>query len=213
MKPVLSKLHELVDIIEQSDYFPSNIRLFLITNENYIRINKRKISITYSLETDVFDVKYLKCERGLILDVFSKIEFLANEIIILKVLGFKLEGEIYDKSLMLDDILENIDLFSRIKILNKWKIIGNKLFDLLIKTKEVRNGFAHAWDDDEVYYHKKKIKDNFSKFKEDMSSVCSQLLEIYKSLQDKIDFETLINRIESFHLEKEKEKDIELNRS
>ena len=42
--------------------------------------------------------------------IFSKIEFLINEIIILKVLCFKLEGEVYDKSLMLDDILENIDL-------------------------------------------------------------------------------------------------------
>jgi hypothetical protein len=53
MKPVISKLHELVDVIEKSDYFPIDIRLFLITDKNYIRILKRKIS-TYSLETDVF---------------------------------------------------------------------------------------------------------------------------------------------------------------
>jgi hypothetical protein len=207
MKSGSSKLRELVDIIEKSDYFPSNIRLFLITDENYIKINERKISITYSLETDVFDVKYLRCDRGLILDVFSKIEFLVNEIIILKVLGFKLEGEVYDKSLMLDSLLENIDLFSRVKILNKWKLVNNKLYDLVIKTKEVRNGFAHAWDKDEVYYYKIKIKDNFIKFKEDMSNVCSQLLDIYKKLQDRIDFETLINRINSFQLNRENKKE------
>ena len=203
MKSGSSKLRELVDIIKKSDYFPIDIRLFLITDENYIRIFRRKISITYSLDTDVFHLGFLRCDRGLILDVFSKIEFLVNEIMILKVLGFKLEGEVYDKSLMLDDILDNIDLFSMVRILNKWNIVDNNLLNLLIQTKQVRNGFAHAWDTDEVFYRGKKIKDNFPKFKEDVSRVCSQLLEIYKSLQDKIDFEILINKINSFQPNKE----------
>jgi hypothetical protein len=209
MKPVLTKLRELVDIISKADYFPSNIRLFVITDECYIRIYNRKIGVTHIQKTDLFEAKYLKCDRGFILDIFSKIEFLVNEIIIFRVLGFKLEGEIYDKSLMLDDILENIDLFSRAKILKEWKIISNKLFDLLVKTKQVRNRFAHTWDIDEIDYYGKKIKENFPKFKEDISNVCSQLLEIYKSLQDKIDFETLINRIKNFQLNKEKEKEKE----
>jgi hypothetical protein len=203
MKPVLSKLHELVDIIKKSDDFPINIRLFLITDENYIIISGRKFSITYLLGTDIFHSQYLKCDRGSILDIFSKIEFLINEIIILRVLGLKLEGEVYDKSLMLDDILDNIDLFSRVKILNKWKLINSKLKNLLTQTKQVRNGFAHVWEKEEILYDGKKIKENFPKFKEDISNVCVQLLETYKLLQDKIDFEALINKIKSFKMNKE----------
>lgn len=203
MKSGSNKLRELVDIIVKSDDFPLNIRLFLITDENYITMHGKKISITYIQNTDIFMAEYLKCNRGSILDIFSKIEFLVNEIIILKVLGFKLEGDVYDKSLMLDDILENIDLFSRAKILKEWKLIGNKLFDLFIKTKQIRNKFAHTWDINEIDYYGKEIKKNFPKFKEDISNVCSQLLEIYKSLQDKMDFEIIINKIKSFQLNKE----------
>lgn len=202
MKSGSSKLRELVNIIQKLDSYPSNIRLFVITDENYIRMYRKKISITNIRNTDIFEAKYLKCDRGSILDIFSKIEFLVNEIIILKVLGFKLEGEVYDKSLMLDDVLDNIDLSSRVKILNKWQLINNNLKELLMQTRKIRNGFAHVWDIDDIDYHKKKIKENFPKFKEDISNICSKLLDIYKSLQDKIDFETLINRIKSFKLGK-----------
>jgi hypothetical protein len=210
MKSGYSKLRELVDVIEQSDCFPSNIRLFIITDESYIRVYRKKISITYIRNTDVFEAKYLKCDRGSILDIFTKIEFLVNEIIIFKILGFKLADEVYDKSLMLDDMLENIDLFNRVKMLKKWNLIDKNLNKLLTKIREVRNGFAHTWDINAIEYSKGKIKDNFSKFREDISSVCSQLLEIYKSLQDEMDFETLIKKIKSFQLDKKKEKETEL---
>jgi hypothetical protein len=203
MKSGSSKLRELVDIIGKSDYFPTNIRLFLITDKSYISIFGRKISTTYPLGTDVFHVKSLRCDRGLILDVFSKIEFFLNELIILTVLSFKLEEGIYDKNIMLGDILDNVDLFSKAKILNKWEIFNNELLNLFMQVKQVRNGFAHVWDKDEIIYRGKKIKDNFNKFKEDLSNVCFQLLEIYKSLQGKIDFEAITNILKNFQTNKD----------
>jgi hypothetical protein len=205
MKSGYSKLRELADIIENANYFPKNIRLFLITDESYISIFGRKISTTYSLDADVFHVTYLRCDRGLILDIFSKIEFFLNEIIILTVLGFKMEDGVYDKNILLGDILDNVDLFSKVRMLNKWKILNNDLLNLFMQIRQVRNGFAHVWDKDEILYRGIKIKNNFNKFKEDVSKVCFQLLEIYKSLQDKIDFDALTNIFKNFQLHKEKE--------
>jgi len=185
------KIYELGTVIASSKKFPTNLRLFLKTEKNYIRIIKKKITTSYSME-DFVDVKYLKCKRGDILDVFSKMEFIINEIVQLKLLGPKLSGLNFEKTLMLDDLLEYVDFFSRLRLINTWGIIDKKLLNLIMHTKQVRNGFAHAWDESEVFYKGEKIKKNFIEFKLDIENIWKQILEIYKKEQEKIDVNELI---------------------
>ncbi len=149
-------------------------RLFLADSYGFIRIYKDNIS---SGETLYGVVRNIDLDRGEILDVFTKLEFLINEIMQLKLLGFNSE-----KSFMLDDLLVSADLYSRVKILEEWGIINRKVSNLIMQTKRVRNGFAHSWGNEEVYYKGERIESNFSKFKDDLEYVWLELLRTYYNL-------------------------------
>lgn len=185
------KINELGKLI-LSGKFPANLRLFLITDTEYLRIYKGKVEMNHF---PFGFVKGLKLDRGNILDFFSKVEFFINEIIQLKLLGFN-----SDKYGMLDDVLENVDLFSRIKILNDWKIIDDKLKNKFNETKKVRNGFAHLWSESEIEYQGKPIKETFPKFKSDMEEIWTQLLKIYSVEQKKIDIDKLLTEIKALNV-------------
>ncbi len=190
------KISELVRAIyslekNSSISFPQDLRLFLISDKSYIRIYNKKMSACYYESTEYFHLgKHLRCDRGAILDIFSKLEFIINEFIRLKFLDVN-----SDDGYMLDDLLENVDLFTRVKLLNKWKIIDNRLKELIIQTKQVRNGFAHAWDKAEVYYKGKQIQTNLSQFRNDMHKILDKLIDIYMKEQEKIDVEAIIENI------------------
>jgi hypothetical protein len=97
-------------------------------------------------------IRELKPERGDILDIFSKLEFLVNELIQAKLLSL-----FSPDASFLEDVLENVDLFSRIRLPQQWGIIGNKLWAIMMNLKQVRNGLAHKWKEAEVNYKGKKI--------------------------------------------------------
>ena len=183
------KVLELSKAIINAKKFPQNLRLFLITETQFIRLYYGKLNASIWGEGSSY-VKSLRLDRGQILDLFSKLEFFINEFILLRILGPN-----SPKGLLLDDILENVDFFSRIRILNKWNVIDNALLGLLLQTKQVRNGFAHAWDESEVMYKAKPIRKMFAQFKKDMEQIWKKLLEIYKIEQAKIDIESIIRQL------------------
>jgi len=183
------KFRELVKTIFSSRKLPSNLRLFLITEKEYIRIYYGRITTSHHAQ-EFGMIRNLKFERGDILDLFSKLEFFVNEIFQLKMLGPN-----SDKGYILDKILENIDFFSRIRLLNDFGIIDSSLLNKLMQTKQVRNGFAHAWDEKEVIYKGDLIKARFSEFKQDLETIWKNLLDLYKNEQEKIDIRRIINQL------------------
>jgi len=187
------KFNELIKIIFSSRKLPSNLRLFLITEKEYIRIYYGRITTSHFAEEYGF-IRSLRFERGDILDMFSKLEFFVNELFQLKILGPS-----SDKGFMLDKLLENIDFFSRIRLLKEFGIIDGVLFNLLMQAKQVRNGFAHAWDENEVIYKGGLIKAKFLEFKQDMEKVWKNLLDIYKTEQEKIDIQGIINQLKELN--------------
>ncbi|OGD66645.1 hypothetical protein A3F08_03080 [Candidatus Berkelbacteria bacterium RIFCSPHIGHO2_12_FULL_36_9] len=114
-------------------------------------------------------------DRGEILDIFCRLEYIINEIIILN-----LNVNSREKFLI---ILDCVDLFSKIKILNNWKILNNRNKEILLCLEEVRNGFAHSWSDREVKYKGIKFAVNLEKFKKDFLYVWHQIIEIYRKHQ------------------------------
>lgn len=194
---VEEKIERVMRLIQshRTRHLPANLRIFLISEKEHLRITYR--GINFSWHTDDFGIgETFKYERGEILDLFSKLEFFVNEIIRLKLLGWENPNH-----QMLEGILENIDFFSRIKLLESWKIIGNPLKELLLETRQVRNGLAHKWDIREVNYKADTLEKNFKIFKEDMIKIWKELLEVYKEEQGKIDFDKLIKEIEDLNPE------------
>ncbi|MBD3397874.1 hypothetical protein GF412_01855 [Candidatus Micrarchaeota archaeon] len=168
---------------------PENIRLFMITEKMYVRIYRGKVA--WRLLSEEFEfVRKLECERGEILDLFSKMEFLVNELIQLQLLGANSA-----EAGKLDDLLGNVDFFSRLKMLRKWGALDNKTVEMVNQTRQVRNGFAHAWGTAEVRYKEKPIEENFGKFKQDMEEIWKALVDVYSIEQKKYDVSGIFRRI------------------
>jgi hypothetical protein len=182
------EISELFDYLKSSRIrnFPKNLRLFLIDEDAYIWIYKGELEYAIGHNYRVF---LLNLNRGKILDLFSKLEFIVNEIIQLELLGFNSE-----KSYLLDDILENVDLFSRIRLLKEWNVIDNTLLNQLMQIKQVRNGFAHAWKIKTVKYKGDLIKKKFGEFRDDMNSIVTNLILIYNSrLEESANIDSIRN--------------------
>ena len=192
------KIDELMPKIFHSGKPTTNFRLFLLGDKKILRIfNGKTTIITFSDELGL--AENLRCDRGNILDLFSKLEFMVNEIIRLKLLG-----PISENNFMLDAILENVDFFSRIKLLFDWNIIDKETEEYLMKTKQVRNGLAHKWSESEVNYNGKPIKltllqagrpydgGSFNEFKNDMKIILASLWRAYKTEQKNLDLPKLL---------------------
>ncbi|TKJ44966.1 hypothetical protein CEE35_05790 [Candidatus Aerophobetes bacterium Ae_b3b] len=183
------KIKQLAQLILDTKIVPKSLRLFLIGEDYWVRIYYGAFSIRVGVREYGF-VRNLNLERGAVLDIFAKLEFFVNELIQLKLLGPS-----HKKGQILDDILQYVDFFSRVRFLKEWDIIDNHLSNLLYQTKQVRNGFAHSWSEDEIKYKGKLIKNNFSDFKQDLEEAWRRLVEIYKKEQEKIDIDKFIDSI------------------
>jgi hypothetical protein len=123
------------------------------------------------------------------------LEFIVNELVIFKVVGYDPK-----RAYLLDDILDKVDFFSRVKLLSDWKIIDGKLYQAIITIKQVRNGLAHYWDESEVLYKGKNLKHCFSIFFEDIRNIFKKLINIYMLEQEKIDVDSIISEIQKIRM-------------
>jgi len=187
------KIDELTKALFNAKKLPKDLNIFLITEKEYVRVHNGLHSGGVQSE-DYGLIKNLKLDRGQILSIFSKLEFLLRELISLKLLEYNAE-----KRQMMDDILENLRLHQMIEIINEWGIVDNTAKNKLIELKKVRNSFAHSWSKYEVYYEGKPIKSVFEKFKLDFLEVWKILIERYKIEQEKIDIDKIINSIKNIN--------------
>src|SRR6185312_9799782 len=130
-----------------------------------------------------------------ILEMFTKVEFLMAEIMRLKILGYEVE-----KSEMMADLISSVPVNRKISFLKKWNFIDSGLSKTLIALFDVRNGFAHKSSVDEITYKNKPMekywnKGTFEEFSRDLSKSWQQLIKLYITEQDKIDFKNLMSII------------------
>jgi hypothetical protein len=199
------KITELLDLISENPELSIDLRLFFITGTEFIRIYYGHCSRSVSAEEFRFvrRLTFFKNEdRGEIIEVFSKLEFLVNELIQLKLLGLNAEN-----GRKLDDLLEEVSLDSRVGLLKQWGIINKELRSKIKKVTDVRNDLAHVYDISNVSYSKKvpgkkksetvSIRQAFDDFKQDFEEVWKGLIEIYKDQQEEFGsvLNVLINQI------------------
>jgi hypothetical protein len=177
------------------------LRLFLITKGRWFRVYNGAWSGMREF-VELSYIKSLKPDRGKILDFFSKLEVIINELIQSKVFGlFSTEGY------TLDDILEFVDFSYRLRLLKKWEIFDNNLVDKISKVAKVRNQFAHRWSEGEVFYGEKvedgkKVKltivENFSQFKNDVEEIWLEIIERYE-IEERKHFGKLITQLGDYN--------------
>ncbi len=172
----IERLWKLVD--EKIDQIP-DLCVFLITEQKWLRVYKGHMEMSTQLEESSF-IRNLKPERGAIINFFSKLEFLVNELIQARILELFSE-KAYD----FDLVLECIDFSDRLGLLKKWGMISGNEVDKISKISSVRNQLAHRWSEKEVSYgkdstgKKHSISDNIEKFKEDAEKVWKTLISKY----------------------------------
>ena len=115
------KLLEVEIICKQMDKSNwNNLNFFLVTHNRWLRMYYGNLEISEQFKEYTL-IRDLKLTRGAILDIFSKIEFIVN-----KILEAVLLGLYSPNSRMFEEMLESIDFFSRLKLLESWGLVNRK---------------------------------------------------------------------------------------
>jgi hypothetical protein len=163
-------------LIEKNRDNLSNVRLLMITSKRWLRLYKGDISRS-SQNTDELFSQLQQIDRGTILDICSKMEFLVNEMIQTMVIGYNLS-----RSYKLDTILENVPFATRLYLLKEWGLFQGYDEGVFYKIKNVmnvRNKLAHQWSPTETEYKNKSLSENFLKFKHDLKDSFNVFINIY----------------------------------
>jgi hypothetical protein len=128
-----NKIIEVEKLVREKIQHLPELRLFLITHNQWLRVYNSYIE-KYTQFAELAFTRGLNPERGNILDFFSKLEFLVNELIHARILGL-----FSDRAYEFDQILEYVDLSHRITLLKKWRMINNNEQDKITKILSSRS--------------------------------------------------------------------------
>ena len=173
--------------------FPKHVRLFLPTENGYLYVNNgqaRRSLRTYGVMGSLSHL-----ERGPVLDKFAEFEFLLNEFLRFVIIGFETNSKLLD-------IIVRLPVNQKIRYLNDWKSIGNELATDLRRLFQIRDGFAHKFDEKDTQYDNKPISQSFSKFVEDMQKTWGKIIFEYNKIIENYDYLVLIQEIKEFQKEK-----------
>lgn len=164
----------------------NTIRLYLVSKNKHYFINEGKIVPGFD------NTIKLTPSRESILDAFSKMTFLFDEIIRLRLVGYFSNS----KSKELLYLLNLIPVNRKIRTFLDWKMFDPEYTRAMSRLFEVRNDAIHCVTLNEVSYNPKTIvslgkQPGFKKFKNDFQKAWHTLIQIYISEQKKIDFEKL----------------------
>jgi len=173
-----SKLKKLTDLMDKHSICP--LKIFIVGKKQWLRVYGSNISHGMHRE-DFGNIVPNNFNRGEILDSFTKLEFMINEIIQAVIIKNDFSG----RSQWLDSLNTKIDLAQKIHILkDEWQLISDDTFQKMMRLKNVRNVLAHSWDFDNAIYEKDKtLETNFPKFKQDLKEVWKKLIVVYETLQ------------------------------
>ena len=158
-----------------------NIRLYVIDNNRHYFLNDGLIK-------KGFDSKLtISKNRDSVLSAFSKMAFLFDEIIRLRIIGYSNQRD----SAELLYLLNLVPINRKIRTFLDWKIFDPEFTRVMSRLFEVRNDTVHCISLDEVNYNpKNKISlastPGFKKFSLDIQRAWSELLKIYIVQQEKI---------------------------
>ena len=181
----------LAEIVAKKS-FSNKIRLYLIDKDTHYFLND-------GILKKGFDSKLsLSNNRDSLLSVFSKMAFIFDEIIRLRIVGFSNDRK--NKELIY--LLNLIPINRKIRTFLDWNVFGPEFTRDMSRLFEVRNGVVHCMSLDEVQYSPKHVvslssRSGVNKFVKDFEKSWKTLLKIYSKDQEKIDWKKLLMSINS----------------
>jgi len=193
---------EIWKLIMNHKGLPSDMRLYIVTKNEQLYVNKGFAEKAYYSNI----TSKVRQKRDTILEPFTKIEFILDELIRLYIVGF--ESRKQNEFL---NLLDAIGSRRKIELLYKWKIITNNLKKRLENLFQVRNGVAHDLSMYEVRYQKKPLfhtlsQANYNKFLKDLEKTWNDLVKTYLKAEKKINWTKLIEKIKRYQYNQTKKK-------
>ena len=180
---------DFVKYVKKQQKLPKHVRLYIVSKNHYF--------INDGVLKDGFDSK-LKIEnnRESVLSAFSKMAFIFDEIIRLRIVGYSHN----QNSVELMYLLHLIPVNRKIRTFLDWKIFSPEFARDMSRLFLVRSGTVHCVSLNEVEYNPdKKLSlsqtKGFNLFKKDMTKAWNTLLNIYVTEQEKISWDILSKEI------------------
>ena len=158
--------HRLANTKINSAWNLFDVHFFYIDEQYSLFISKDGASCQEQSIRDHSSVQSLGFERGELLEIFSKLEFLVDECLRVHFLGL-------GSTKSFEYLTQYIDLGHRVKTLYKESLISNSLSKTIPNIMFVRNQIAHNWQFKDIMYEQKDLEDyyHFVKFKNDLEHI------------------------------------------
>jgi len=175
-----------LEIIKKQKKISQKIRLYIIDNNKHYFLND-------GILKNGFDSKLTVTKnRDSVLSAFSKMAFLFDEIIRLRIVMYSNQND--SKELLY--LLNLVPINRKIRTFLDWNVFGPEYTRDMSRLFEVRNDTVHCISLDEVKYNPKNSislssVNGFNKFKTDLDKAWENLLKIYVVEQEKIDWTAL----------------------
>ena len=166
------------------------IRIYVIDKEKHYFLNDGFVKNGFSSKL------IISKNRDSVLSAFSKMAFLFDEIIRLRIIGYSNQSN----SVELLYLLNLVPINRKIRTFLDWKVFDPEFTRVMSRLFEVRNDTVHCISLDAVNYNpKNKISlatsSGFKKFSTDFQKAWTVLLKIYVEQQDKVNWDSLKQEI------------------
>lgn len=166
------------------------VHFFYIDEQYSLFISKDGGSHQEGSIRDHSSVKSVGFDRGELLEIFSKLEFLVDECLRVHFLGL-------GSTKNFEYLTQYIDMGHRVKTLYKEGLITKSLSTAIPNILHVRNQIAHTWQFKDIMYQEKNLEDydHFVMFKNDMEHIFSEIINTYQCIMKKNDVEKYVKKL------------------
>ena len=173
---------KVYDLLNEKNV-PSSIRAYIIHK------NKHHFVCDGKLEAGFESKQKIEKNRDSVLSLFSKMSFLFDEIIRLRIVG--LQNDESGSELLY--LLNLIPINRKIRTLYDWKVFDPKFTQILSRLFDARNSITHCVSLDDAKY----VPDNnislstnsgFRQFSKNLEKAWKDLVEIYKIQQNMVEY-------------------------
>jgi hypothetical protein len=181
---------DFLKTIKKQKKISHKARLYIIDKNKHYFLNDGVLK-------NGFDSKLIVTKnRDSVLSAFSKMAFLFDEIIRLRIVVYSNQND--SKELLY--LLNLIPINRKIRTFLDWTVFGPEYTRDMSRLFEVRNDTVHCVSLDEVIYNPKNSislssENGFKKFKTDLGKAWKNLLKIYVIEQEKINWNLLLEEL------------------
>lgn len=194
-------LKKLDRLLKNEKGFPKEFRFYYLLDDKHYYISNGELQNGF----EKLNITNIELGRDELLSIYSKMEFIFDELIRLLIIGFRHD----EKSKKLLYILSIVPVNRKIRLFLDWKIFGKEFTQKLSRLFEVKNDALHCVLLSEITYRKSKLlslakKKDLNEFKEDLEKAYDELIMIYKNQLKDIAIDKMSKEIKAFQTKRRK---------